>query len=199
MSGQAVSFPASMDVNCLKGSSCDAGQTIRGFASNPSQMLKPLGYSPFDPGFGSMFVTYRNCPNNCPLALWYGESGVHAPRYISLLADGIRCFLVKPMIHRRGHNDRLQLAATKTKTSCGRITVLTLLFSSKLKKNMVALSNMAGGFPLVVNDIRIRTSEALYQACRFPHMPDVQQLDYRAEKPNDSKDEGQTLSTKLSS
>ena len=50
-----------------------AGQTIRGFASNPSQRLKPLGYSPFDPGFGSMFVTYRNCPNNCPLALWYGN------------------------------------------------------------------------------------------------------------------------------
>ena len=50
-----------------------AGQTIRGFASNPSQRLKPLGYSPFDPGFGSLFVTYRNCPNNCPLALWYGD------------------------------------------------------------------------------------------------------------------------------
>ena len=50
-----------------------AGQTIRGFVSNPSQRLKPLGYSPFDPGFGSLFVTYRNCPNNCPLALWYGD------------------------------------------------------------------------------------------------------------------------------
>lgn len=50
-----------------------AGTTIRGFASNPSQRLKPLGYSLFDPGFGSMFVTYRNCPNNCPLALWYGN------------------------------------------------------------------------------------------------------------------------------
>ncbi len=50
-----------------------AGRTIRGFASNPSQRIKPLGYSPFDPGFGSMFVTYRNCPNNCPLALWYGN------------------------------------------------------------------------------------------------------------------------------
>jgi ribA/ribD-fused uncharacterized protein len=35
-------------------------------------------------------------------------------------------------------------------------------------------SNMAGGFPVVVNGIRILTSEALYQACRFPHLPDVQ-------------------------
>jgi type I restriction enzyme, S subunit len=38
------------------------------------------------------------------------------------------------------------------------------------------LSNMAPGFPLLVNGIRIRTSEALYQACRFPHMPEVQRL-----------------------
>lgn len=36
------------------------------------------------------------------------------------------------------------------------------------------LSNMAGGFPLAVNDVPIRTSEALYQACRFPDQPDVQ-------------------------
>lgn len=35
-------------------------------------------------------------------------------------------------------------------------------------------SNMAAGFPLVVNGIAIRTSEALYQACRFPHHPEVQ-------------------------
>jgi len=38
------------------------------------------------------------------------------------------------------------------------------------------LSNMAGGFPLKVNDHLIRTSEALYQGCRFPHRPDVQKL-----------------------
>ncbi len=35
---------------------------------------------------------------------------------------------------------------------------------------------MAAQFPLRVNGINIRTSEALYQACRFPHMPDVQRL-----------------------
>jgi type I restriction enzyme S subunit len=38
------------------------------------------------------------------------------------------------------------------------------------------LSNMAPGFPLELNGIAIRTSEALYQACRFPHLPDVQRL-----------------------
>lgn len=35
-------------------------------------------------------------------------------------------------------------------------------------------SNMAGGFPLVVNGTRIRTSEALYQSCRYPHIPELQ-------------------------
>jgi len=33
---------------------------------------------------------------------------------------------------------------------------------------------MASGFPLRVNGVRILTSEALYQACRFPHLPEVQ-------------------------
>lgn len=35
-------------------------------------------------------------------------------------------------------------------------------------------SNMAGGFPLVVNGHAIRTSEAIYQALRFPDHPEVQ-------------------------
>lgn len=35
---------------------------------------------------------------------------------------------------------------------------------------------MAPGFPLLVNGIRVRTSEALYQTCRFPHLPEVQRL-----------------------
>ena len=44
----------------------------------------------------------------------------------------------------------------------------------KTKEAFGGLSNMAGGYPLRVNGVRILTSEALYQACRFPHMPDVQ-------------------------
>lgn len=46
----------------------------------------------------------------------------------------------------------------------------------KTKESFGGLSNMAGGFPLRVNGILILTSEALYQACRFPHLPDVQRL-----------------------
>lgn len=36
------------------------------------------------------------------------------------------------------------------------------------------LSNMAGGFPIFVNDVHIKNIEALYQSCRYPHLPDVQ-------------------------
>jgi ribA/ribD-fused uncharacterized protein len=45
----------------------------------------------------------------------------------------------------------------------------------KTKESFGGLSNMASGFPLRVNGVLILTSEALYQACRFPHLPYVQQ------------------------
>lgn len=35
---------------------------------------------------------------------------------------------------------------------------------------------MSPGYPLEINRIKIRTSEALYQACRFPHNIEVQRL-----------------------
>jgi ribA/ribD-fused uncharacterized protein len=44
----------------------------------------------------------------------------------------------------------------------------------KTREQFGGLSNMASGYPLVVNGITVRTSEALYQACRFPDRPDVQ-------------------------
>ena len=50
-----------------------AGMRIRSFCQNPSRALRPLGFSPFGLGFGSTIVTYRNCPNNAPLALWWGD------------------------------------------------------------------------------------------------------------------------------
>jgi len=46
----------------------------------------------------------------------------------------------------------------------------------KTDERFGGLSNMAPGFPLEVNGVRIRTAEALYQACRFPHLPKVQRL-----------------------
>lgn len=57
------------------------GCEIRQECTNLPDRARPLGYHNLDClGFGSMFVTYRNCPNNCPLALW-----VQQPEYPSLL------------------------------------------------------------------------------------------------------------------
>lgn len=50
-----------------------AGVKIRGFCADPKPILRPLGFSPFGLGFGSTIVTFRNCPNNAPLALWWGD------------------------------------------------------------------------------------------------------------------------------
>lgn len=44
----------------------------------------------------------------------------------------------------------------------------------KTKESFGGLSNMASGFPLKINGVRILTTEALYQACRFPHLPEIQ-------------------------
>ena len=49
------------------------------------------------------------------------------------------------------------------------------------------LSNMAGGYPLAVNGIRILTSEALYQVCRFPLLPEVQKLIIEQKSPMSAK------------
>ena len=50
-----------------------AGAKIRALSENPKQSMRPLGFSPFGIGFGAMIATYRNCPNNCPLAIWWGD------------------------------------------------------------------------------------------------------------------------------
>lgn len=51
----------------------EAGMKIRSFSENSAPIMRPLGFSPFGLGFGSTIVTYRNCPNNAPLALWWGD------------------------------------------------------------------------------------------------------------------------------
>jgi len=45
------------------------------------------------------------------------------------------------------------------------------------------LSNMASGYPIVVNDVSILTSEALYQACRYPRHPETQNAIIRQRSP----------------
>ena len=50
-----------------------AGAKIIDGIGNPKPVIRPLGFSFFGIGFGAMTVTYRNCPNNCPLAMWWGD------------------------------------------------------------------------------------------------------------------------------
>jgi len=58
----------------------------------------------------------------------------------------------------------------------------------RLTDALGALSNMAPGFPLVVNGLTIGSSEALYQCMRFPHLPDVQRLVIAAPSPLAAKE-----------
>ena len=57
----------------------------------------------------------------------------------------------------------------------------------KTKERFGGLSNMASGFPLRVNGCDVRTSEALYQSCRFPHSPEVQRLIIEERSPMTAK------------
>lgn len=46
----------------------------------------------------------------------------------------------------------------------------------KTREPLGELSNMASGFPVSVGETVWHTTEALYQACRFPHLPEVQRM-----------------------
>lgn len=78
-------------------------------------------------------------------------------------------------------NAARQMNANRTYTRADSVVFL------KTREQFGGLSNMAGGFPLRVNDVDIRSSEALYQACRFPHRPEVQDLVLKARSPMGAK------------
>ena len=51
-----------------------AGVRIRQMCPHLNQYQRPLGNMILDTlGFGSLIVTFRNCPNSAPLALWAGD------------------------------------------------------------------------------------------------------------------------------
>jgi hypothetical protein len=50
------------------------GTRIRSMCPNLNVYQRPLGNMVLETlGFGSLLVTFRNCPNNCPLAFWVGD------------------------------------------------------------------------------------------------------------------------------
>ncbi|MCC5099190.1 phosphoribosyltransferase-like protein [Xanthomonas campestris] len=71
--GKTVFFSSEEGRHVLEQEFLIAGVKIRGKIANPKSVLRPLGFSMFGVGFGSLIATYRNCPNNCPLALWWGD------------------------------------------------------------------------------------------------------------------------------
>jgi len=51
-----------------------AGAVIRAENNNLNRYARPLGNRVMESfGFGALIVTYRNCPNNCPLVFWAGD------------------------------------------------------------------------------------------------------------------------------
>ena len=57
----------------------------------------------------------------------------------------------------------------------------------KTKEEFGGLSNMASGFPIILNGVKILSSEALYQACRYPHLPEVQKIIIAQKSPMTAK------------
>jgi hypothetical protein len=53
-----------------------AGLRIREQFEDPASYMRPLGFQGLPTfGFGTLVVSYRNCPNHCPLAFWFGDPG----------------------------------------------------------------------------------------------------------------------------
>jgi hypothetical protein len=54
-----------------------AGLKVRAMCPQLKITHRPLGYTSTNStnrlGFGSLFISFRNCPNNAPLALWAGD------------------------------------------------------------------------------------------------------------------------------
>lgn len=67
-------FSSDSDRQLLEQEFLKAGCRVRQMCPNLPVRHRPLGFSFLETlGFGTMMVTYRNCPNNAPLALWVGD------------------------------------------------------------------------------------------------------------------------------
>jgi len=66
-------FSSEQARNLLEQEFLKAGVRIRRNCQTLDEFQRPLGHSKLETlGFGSLIVTFRNCPNNAPLALWAG-------------------------------------------------------------------------------------------------------------------------------
>lgn len=75
----------------------------------------------------------------------------------------------------------------QTRTNIRQYDKNKCVYFRKTKEDWGGLSNMAGGYVLNVDGVKILTAEALYQACRFPHLPEVQKLIIKQRSPMAAK------------
>jgi hypothetical protein len=72
--GENALFSSDEGRSLLEREFLTAGVRIRDMCPNLGDTQRPLGHMTLDTlGFGSLIVTFRNCPNNAPLALWAGD------------------------------------------------------------------------------------------------------------------------------
>jgi len=72
--GKAGLFSSDEGRQLLETEFLKAGVRIRANSPYLGDSQRPLGHMSLETlGFGSLFVTFRNCPNNAPLALWAGD------------------------------------------------------------------------------------------------------------------------------
>lgn len=61
------------------------------------------------------------------------------------------------------------------------------------------LSNMAKGYPLLINGLPIQSSEILYQACRYPDYPEIQKAIITQGNPYEAKQTARSFEAKTRS
>jgi len=93
-------FSSEQGRNLLEQEFLKAGVKIREMCPNLGNTQRPLGHMTLDTlGFGSLIVTFRNCPNNAPLALWVDvpwyplfprttNTQTSTKRFMSMFTDG---------------------------------------------------------------------------------------------------------------
>lgn len=72
-SGGIAPFSSEAGRHVLEQEFLIAGAKIRSQGGQIADVNRPLGHGYFGLGFGATVTTYRNCPNNCPLAIWWGD------------------------------------------------------------------------------------------------------------------------------
>lgn len=72
--GRNAVFSSETGRHVLEQELLKAGVRIRSTSPYLNEYQRPLGNMVLETlGFGSLAVTFRNCPNNCPLAFWVGH------------------------------------------------------------------------------------------------------------------------------